>query len=56
MTLRIIHALRAAPFGGAQRVAIDLAHEQARQGHAVELLLTGRDRGSAQRAIEAAGH
>jgi hypothetical protein len=54
--MKILQVLRAFPFGGAQRIALDLAHAQSASGHDVRILLCGREEVGAERAIAAAKH
>ncbi|WP_271078028.1 glycosyltransferase family 4 protein [Aurantiacibacter sp. MUD61] len=51
--MRILHILRSVPFGGAQKMALELAREQVSSGHEIRILVTGRERAGAERLLEA---
>lgn len=51
--MKILQVLRHFPFGGAQRIALDLAHAQSASGHDVRVLLCGRDEVNAERVFAA---
>lgn len=52
--LRILHVVPASPFGGAQRLAIDLAREQVRVGHNATLLVVARSSKDADHTVKMA--
>lgn len=53
--MKIVHILRAAPFGGAQRLAVDIAAGQRQAGEDAHVILCGKEPQRARAAAQLAG-